>query len=277
MYDKIQLGVTDVRKFIEFVKFKYGYDFKDYALTSLRRRIQKYMFLNNIPDVAQVLVKLEMAENFDKFLIETSIEVTELFRDPPFWRVLRDDILPSLDKLYSKINVWIPDCSTGDDIYSLLILAHEINLTSKLHITATNISDNILNNAKNPSYSMSKLELAQHNYQRFNDKGKLDNYIKLEPFSFSIDQRFVSNVNFVSHSLTDENLLGDYHIIISRNILLYFNSSMHDKIVSKFNSSLHRNGFMCLGTQETIEFCKDVKRFTVYNQSESIYKKNDTL
>lgn len=277
MYDKIQLGVTDVRKFIDFVKFKYGYDLKDYALTSLRRRIQKYMFVNNITDFAQVLVQLEETEAFDKFLLDTSIEVTELFRDPSFWRVLRDDVLPSLDKLYSKINVWFPDCSTGDEIYSLLILAHEINLTSKLNITASNLSDKLLELAKNPAYAMSKLELARHNYQRFNDKGNLDNHIKLEPFNFSIEKRLISNVSFVKHSLSDEELLGTYHIIISRNILLYFNSSMHDRVVSKYLSSLQRGGFMCLGAQETIEFCRDNKKFTVYNESESIYKKNDTL
>ena len=277
MYDNIQIGISDVRKFIEFVKSRYGFDFKDYALTSFKRKLQKAFYLNNIKSIEEFIQKIEVQEQFDKFLQETNIENTELLRDPSFWRSLRDDIIPEILKFHSKINVWIPESSTGDEIASLAILINEMKIADKVNIVTTSLAESLFKLSKNPIYSMSKLELAQHNYQRFNDKGDLNNHIILEPFGFRMKQELFSNVIYKIHDITSEETMLEKNLILARNILLYLNAGCHDKNITKFASSLTRNGYLCLGTQETMVFCRDAKRFTEVNISEGIYKKNENI
>lgn len=277
MYDNIQLGISDVRKFIDFVKLQYGFDFKDYALTSFKRRLQKAFQLNNMKNMDEFIQKTDTRAQFEKFLLDTNIENTEILRDPSFWRSLRDEIIPELLKYHSKINIWLPESSTGDEIASIAILINEMNIADKVTVVTTAMTEALFSLAQNPMYSMGKMELGLHNYQRFNDKGDFNNHIIMEPFGFRLKPELLSNITFKVHDLISEETMPEKNLIIARNILLYLNTGCHDRVVTKFLNSLSRNGYLCLGTQETLEFCKDAKRFAVVNKSEGIYKKLETI
>lgn len=271
--DEINIGVTDIRRIAELLKNNYNIEINNYALTSMKRRIKKCIALNELGHFDNLMSKLESPEFFAKFMHDTSIEVTEMFRDPAFWREMKTQILPDLLKKFNTINVWFPDYSSADEIFSLAILAREEGMQSRINIHATALHQSLLNQENTGLYSMKKLEVSEANYKRFNDKGNYEQYYTLEKFGYKMNSNLLSNVKFSIFDLLKHEMTNSFHLIIARNILLYFNSNMHDNCVSVFSKTLLKDGYLAIGTLETIEFCRDSKKFTLINPMEKIYKK----
>lgn len=272
--DEINIGVTDIRRIAELLKSNYNLEINNYALTSMKRRLKKCISINELGNFENLMKKLESPEFFTKFMNDTSIEVTEMFRDPAFWRELKTQIIPDLLKKFNTINVWIPDFSSADEIYSLAILALEDGYHSKINIHATAVHQSLIRPSEIGLYQMKKLEVSEANYKRFNDKGDYNQYYTLEKFGFKMNSNLLSEVKFSTFDIVKDEMPCNYHLIIARNQLLYFNSNMHDNCVTLFSKALVKDGYLAIGTQETIEFCRDSKKFTLINPMEKIYKKN---
>jgi len=269
------IGVSDVRRFYEVMRESYKVDYSYMASTSLKRRIEKFIELENIGFDAFLDLVKKNDEFHRKFLNFIRIKGTELFRDPSLWRMLRDKILPDMIAERGIIKIWIPDVSTSEDLFSLLILLQETNLRSKVIIEGS-FNEYLpydLNNI--PVYPHSEIEISAGNYKRFNEKSDFMQYVNAVQGGYTINNDFLqgfslSTFNFVNPQ-TPASL---YDITLCRNILIYYSQPQHDRLLTVFLDALVKNGLLILGHFESIAFCRDYSRFTPIYESERIFKKN---
>jgi chemotaxis protein methyltransferase CheR len=272
--DEIELSIADIRKLIEAIKITYSFDFSNYALTSFKRRISKFLINNNIYKIDDLISRIISNKLlYKKFLFEIRIEITELFRDPSFWRYLRDKTLQTLNNNYQRINIWIVNSSSGDEIFTLAIVLKECGFFDKTNIYATDFTDEILNNSKSGLFSISKLENSEANYKRFNEKGNFNDYYKADKNTFLMNENLLANTKFLINDLSDNAPAKSIQVILSRNNFIYYNSNLQDKITHVFYKSLALNGYMILGIKESLNGCVDVKKFFAENENEKVYKK----
>jgi len=272
--EEIEISIADVRKLVEVIKNTYQYDFGNYALTSFKRRISRFLINNNIFRAEELIQKISYDKQlYNKFLYDIRIEITELFRDPSFWRYFRDKVLQLLNNNYQKINIWIVNSSTGDEIYTLSIVLKESGLFDKTTIYATDFSEEILKTSKSGLFPIHKLENSEANYKRFNEKGNFNDYFKADKLSFLMNENLIHNTKFIVNKLNGEAPSKSIQVILSRNNFIYYNSNMQDFIIHLFHGSLALNGFLILGVKESINGCRDIKKFFLENENEKVYKK----
>lgn len=272
--EEIELSIADIRKLIEAIKSTYNYDFSNYALTSFKRRISRFLLNYNIYRIETLISKIVVDKSlYLKFLTEIRIEITELFRDPSFWRYFRDKTLQTLNNNYQKINIWIVNSSTGDEIYTLAIVLKECGLFDKTNIYATDFSEEILQNAKSRILPISKLENSEANYKRFNEKGNFNDYFKADKNTFLMNENLLANTKFSINDLSELPPSKSIQVILSRNNFIYYNSNLQDKVTHVFYKSLALNGYLIIGIKESLNGCADIKKFLIENENEKVYKK----
>ncbi len=273
--EEIEISIAGVRQLNEFINKVYGVDLGCYALTSYKRRIVKFMERNDIRSLDLFIKRLENKEVFNKFLSCQSVEVTEFFRDPALWRYFRDEILPAVAKNHDHIKIWIPGCSTGEEVASAVITLQEANLIKKAEIIATDITDEILKGVVNRKYPLSKYEYSAANYKRYNPEGdcEFSKYTITDKNSFTIPESLFDNVTFEKYNYFDDFKIRGVNIIICRNIFIYFSSQFQEKIFEKFTSKLAFNGYLIIGNKENIEWCSDIARYSLVNDSEKVFRK----
>jgi len=275
--DEIELSIADIRKLIEAIKNTYSYDFSNYALTSFKRRISKFLLNNNIFRIDDLIPKIISDKSvYKKFLSDIRIEITELFRDPSFWRYFRDKTLQVLNNNYQRINIWIVNSSSGDEIFTLGIVLKECGLFDKTNIFATDFTEDLLKNSKSGLFPIAKLENSEANYKRFNEKGNFYDYYKADKNTFLMNENLIANTKFLINDLTDNPPSKSIQVILSRNNFIYYNSNLQDKITNVFCKSLALNGYMIIGIKESLNGCGDVKKFYAENENEKVYKKIET-
>lgn len=274
MTDEIEIGIADIRKLIDFIKKTYDYDFSNHALTSFKRRVTRFLANNEIVKIDDLIIRLENKQFLNQFIKEITVEVTEFFRDPAFWRYFRDKLMVNMNN-FASINVWIPNCSTGEEVINTVITAKEGGFFDKVKVIATDSNEEILKQAKNCIFPSSKLELSVDNYKRFNEKGNFADYYTIEKGNFIINNELLKNVSYDCIDLTKAVANKTYNVVIVRNKLIYFNSILHDNLITLFHKSLNLNGYLVLGHKETLSWCRDVKKFSIENESEKVFKKID--
>ncbi|HEY8400944.1 MAG TPA: protein-glutamate O-methyltransferase CheR [Cytophagaceae bacterium] len=269
-----EIGITDLKKLTNVIYLKYGLDFRDYAISSFKRRIQRLIDLKNIPNVELLISKIE-ANSFtkDEFLHEITVNVTEMFRDPSFWRVLKTTI-SDISKNQEKIRIWHAGCSSGEEVYSMVIMLKELNLLDRCQIVASDIDNVILEKAKLGQVSNRNMELNCKNYLRYNeDKGDLNNYFTVSNNIAQLDTSLLKNVNFRIVDLVTATPFSKFDIILCRNVMIYFNQNLQAKVLKLLHESLFNFSYLCIGTKENIIWCDIVNKFTIVNNEERIYKK----
>lgn len=275
MQEELDISISDIRKLTDSIAKSYSYNLGNLALTSLKHRISRYLQINSIENIDILINKIQKDKsNYQKFIKDIDVDVTELFRDPSLWRYLRDTTLPNLAKNFNSINIWIPNCSSGDEVFSIAILLKEAGYYDRCKIFATALNDEIIQKAKRGIYSISKLELSDSNYKRYCD-GNFDKYYKLDKALFKIDQSLLSNVTFDIFDFSLEKFQKTVHIILCRNYMIYVNSHYQEQLVSTFHKSLISNGYLVIGHKENIAWCRDYKKFSVQNENEKVYKKTE--
>ncbi len=269
----LDIGIVDYRNIIKVIKETYDYDFSEYALTSLKRRIERLIQLQNLkhPDLLIERLRDDKAY-FQRFLEEIVVESTEMFRDPSLWRYLRDDLFPSLCKDNLKIKVWLPTCISGDELFTLSILLKEQNLTDKVEIYASCLNDNITERVKTGVFKQVKYEVSGDNYNRYQGISKFEEYCSKEVEQVKRDTSLVKNVNFIKQNINFDNSPQDIKLILCRNQLIYFTQSLHDKVLKVFYDSLMASGYLILGTKEQVGMIS-AKYYRLINEAESVYKK----
>ncbi|MCW3107247.1 MAG: cheR, partial [Segetibacter sp.] len=212
---------TDLKKFLDSIRFVYGYDFTEYAEASVRRRIDNFMSTRKI-DAFDTLGKMILQDDkfFEQFVQDLSVTVTEMFRDPLFYKSLRENVLPRL-ATYPFIKVWIAGCATGEEVYSIAILLHEEGLLNRSVIYATDINQNSIQVAKEGVYAVKEMKDYTSNYQKAGGTRSFSEYYKSKYDSVMFDRSLKQNIVFSPHNLAVDKSFNEFQLIICRNVLIY--------------------------------------------------------
>lgn len=247
--------------FIHTIYEYYGYDFSGYSRASFRRRIQRILRVHNADGLEDLLSRIRSSsEYFENVVSEITVNVTEMFRDPEFFAVLRSHILPELGTK-PLLRIWHAGCATGEEVFSVAILLKELNLLHKSLIYATDISPEVLNVAKEGIFALKNMPEYAENYR--DSGGKLDfstyysaNY-GLAKFSNELIERMV----FSQHNLVSDRSFNEFDLILCRNVLIYFDKDLQNRVIELFDNSLTRLGYLALGSRENIKFSSTSSKY----------------
>lgn len=253
----------------------YGFDFRDYIYSSIRRRIWQRIRaerLNTISGLQEMV--LHNARFMERLVADFSINVTEMFRDPGFFFAVRMKVVPILRNL-PFIRIWHAGCSTGEEVYSMAILLHEEELYDKTRIYATDISENVLKKAKEGSFSLERMKVYTKNYHQAGGKNDFSSYYKTTDVNATFKPYLGKNIVYAQHNLATDYSFNDFHLIVCRNVLIYFNKLLQSRVHSLFFESLGTPGILGLGQKE--EMCIDeyANRYLKIDGVEKIYQKID--
>jgi chemotaxis protein methyltransferase CheR len=272
MIEDIEL--IQLKYLLSHLKEKFHYDFSDYTMSSFKRRVIRILELYGFDTVEALIKRLDS----DKFFIDTvvkaiTVNTTEMFRDPSFWRKLRDEIIPDLNTV-NKIRIWHAACSSGEEVYSMCILLKELELLEKAEIVAIDLNEDVLSTAKKGVYFYRNMELNESNYQKFEGKKKLSEYYtQINPEQVQFDPRLIENVTFHKYDLVRSLPISKFDLIICRNVMIYFNIDLQSRVVDLFDISLFKGGYLAVGSKETIAWSKAAKNFSTICAEEKIFKK----
>jgi chemotaxis protein methyltransferase CheR len=268
-----EICIKDIKRVTDTIFASTGIDFSNYAFSSFKRRIIRFFEINKVRDLNAFLEKVLTDRNYaDTLVREITVNVTEMFRDPSFWKVLRDNILPEIsDK--KTINIWHAACSTGEEVYSMLILLKEAGLLNKSRIIATDLNSNVLKVAERGIYSQRNLDTNIKNYIQFGGTCELSDYYSVVDNSIHFNLSLADNVEFKCHNLAQDGPISGFDLILCRNVLIYFNFELQEKVINTFNESMGEGSFLAIGSKESIRWCKASTHFSEENYDEKIYRK----
>lgn len=274
---RYELGIVDTRSIIKTLKEDFNYDFKNYALTFFKRRVENIIRLYNLKDAEGFLRKLKSDKEFiEIFLKEICIENTEMFRDPSMWRVLREELLPKLLANTSSFKIWFPEVSSGEELFSLNILLKQLNFLDKVRIFASSISTKKIEDIKNGKFLARKIEVNDANYKRIFSQGELSDYYKVDGDFGYWDTDLVKNVEFKVDKISFDDYPKGVKLIIFRNHMIYFNQILQERCMKMLNNSMVPGGHLIIGNNEKIDYWNSDKDYVLVNAGESIYKKKLT-
>jgi chemotaxis protein methyltransferase CheR len=266
------LSIQDLDELIDLVKKIHGFDFSSYSKASLKRRVLRIMQnkKQTFYDLKHVLVNNQAF--FQEFLDEVTVNVTEMFRDPSFYKALNNQVIPYLSS-YQHVKIWSAGCSSGEEVYSLAILLNETGLRKKSFIYGTDINTEMLKEARKGIYSLKKIKSYAENYQYSGLKGSLTDHFTIMYDAASVHSELKHNTLFSVHNLVSDAIFNEFQLITCRNVFIYFESELQEKILELFYNSLAPLGFLCMGSKETIRSDKFKKKFKIINSKENIYQK----
>lgn len=263
----------ELKMLMEAVYLKYNYDFRDYTGASQKRRILVAMREMECDTVSRLQAKvMHEADGFAQLLQYLTIPVTEMFRDPEYWLALREHVVPFL-KTYPSLKVWVAGCSTGEEVYSLAILLQEEGLLERTIIYATDINPESLEAARRGVFNLDRMRLYTENYQKAGGRRAFSDYYTAAYAGALFERGLIENVTFADHSLATDSVFSETHFVSCRNVLIYFNRKLQDRVLGLFHESLCYRGFLGLGSKESIDFSSYAGRFDVLARRERIYRK----
>lgn len=263
----------ELKMLMEAVYLKYNYDFRDYTGASQKRRILVAMREMECDTVSSLQARvMHEADGFAQLLQYLTIPVTEMFRDPEYWLALREHVVPFL-KTYPSLKVWVAGCSTGEEVYSLAILLQEEGLLERTIIYATDINPESLEAARRGVFNLDRMRLYTENYQKAGGRRSFSDYYTAAYDGALFERSLIENVTFADHSLATDSVFSETHLVSCRNVLIYFNRKLQDRVLGLFHESLCYRGFLGLGSKESIDFSSYAGRFDVLARRERIYRK----
>jgi chemotaxis protein methyltransferase CheR len=258
---------------LQAIYLKYGYDFRDYAKSSIKRRVARVLSLSELKTISDMQHKLLYDKPyFETVLLNLSIHVTEMFRDPSFYKALRNKVIPVV-KDWPFIKVWHAGCASGEEVYSMAILLMEEGIYNKTHIYATDFNENVIEKAKEGIYPIDMLKRYTHNYQQAGGHESFADYYTAQYGYVALKKSLKKNITFADHNLTTDSTFGEMDLIVCRNVLIYFNRKLQDRVFRLFRDSLCEGGILCLGAKESIRFSECSDDFEDLVKKEKIYRK----
>lgn len=263
--EDIELLLTDVAE-------RYGYDFTQYSKASLKRRLNRLCLLDKFTSFAELRYRvISDPEYLQRFVEEITVNVTEMFRDPSFYKALREDVFPRLGT-YPFIRIWIAGCSTGEEAYSIAILLKEANLYHKSLIYATDINPGVLERASNGMFPISQMQQYSENYIQSGGKEDFSKYYTANYDSVKFNSDLKDKMIFSTHNLVSDTSFNAFQLILCRNVLIYFDKDLQNSVFDLFDESLDTLGYLALGSKETIRFSNLEKKYNQINE-ERIWRK----
>ena len=263
----------EIKLLLQAIFLKYGFDFRDYTSTHIKRRLDNRLGLSGLANFGQMQHRLIHDEAFfNELLLDLSINVTEMFRDPWFYNKIRNEVIPHL-QTYPFIKVWHAGCSAGQEVYSMCIVLEEEGMKGRTQIYATDFNELILEKARAGIYPIGVIRDYTANYQQAGGKKSFSDYYSAQYEHVIINQELKEKVLFSSHNLVTDGVFGEMNIIFCRNVLIYFNKDLQNKVLKLFYDTLCPGGFLCLGSKESLKFTDLTDDFEVVAEREKIYRK----
>ncbi|GAL86766.1 chemotaxis protein CheR [Sporocytophaga myxococcoides] len=268
-----EIGINELRKLIQTITERFDYDFSNYSSASFKRRIQRFIEIKRLGSVENLVNKIISGEiKKNDLFTEVSVNVTELFRDPSFWKYLRKVLQEQ--NLSQNLKIWQVGCSSGEEVFSLMILLNDLNLLNKAEVISTDFNTGIIDKAQSGLIPGKSMELNTSNFIKTGFKGELANYFMPEGDNFKLNKDLLSKIKFKEINLVKDMYNGSVDMILCRNILIYHNPQLQNDILKKFHQSLNMSGLLILGSRETVEWSEVASKYTMLGPEERIFRKN---
>jgi chemotaxis protein methyltransferase CheR len=270
---KPDLERIEIELLLEGIFRHYGFDFRAYAYASIRRRLWKRIEEEGLSSVSALQERvLHEPEMMEKLLLDLSINVTAMFRDPGFYCTFREHVVPLL-RTYPFIRIWHAGCSTGEEVYSMAMLLREEGLYDRSRIYATDINEVVLQRAKAGIFPIERMQEYTDNYIRAGGKRSFSEYYTAKYGGALFDQSLTKNVVFSQHNLVTDRSFSEFNVILCRNVLIYFDKTLQSKVHSLFYDSLPMFGVLVLGSKETLRFMAYEECYQQIAPPEKIFRK----
>jgi chemotaxis protein methyltransferase CheR len=263
----------EIRLLLEALYGRYHYDFRNYAMASIKRRLKQarqQMGFASFSALQESL--LHDPAMLPRILAYLTVQVSEMFRDPSYFRAIREKVVPHL-RTYPSLKVWIAGCSSGEELYSLVILFREEGLEERTLFYATDINQDALRTAEEGIFGVDRMRLFTENHRESGGRSSLSDYYQAAYGRVSFEKSLRQNVVFSDHSLVTDAVFAEMHLISCRNVLIYFDRIFQDRALGLFKDSLARKGFLGLGAKESLRFSKYAGAFTDFVREEKIYQR----
>lgn len=263
----------EISLLLEGVYRQYGFDFREYAKASLRRRLWRRVYAEGLRTISGLQERvLHDPTAMERLLLDLSINVTSMFRDPGFFASFRAKVVPML-RTYPFIRIWNAGCSTGEETYSLAILLREVGLYDRSRIYATDINEAVLRAAAEGIYPLAKMQEYTENYLASGGTRSFSDYYRTAYEGAHFDRSLTENIVFAQHNLVSDRTFNEFHVVVCRNVMIYFDRSLQERVHQLFVDSLAPFGVLALGRKETIGHGSHSGQFDVLDEQERIYRR----
>jgi chemotaxis protein methyltransferase CheR len=263
----------EIRLLLEALYSRYHYDFRNYAMASIKRRLRQARQQLGFASISAMQESLlHDAAMLPRILGYLTVQVSEMFRDPTYFRAMREKVVPHL-RTYPSLKVWIAGCSGGEELYSFVILFREEGLEERTLFYATDINQDALRAAEAGIFGLDRMQLFTENHRKSGGKSSLSEYYQAAYGRVSFDRSLRRKVVFSDHSLVTDAVFAEMHLISCRNVLIYFDRTAQDRALGLFKDSLARKGFLGLGSKESLRFSQYAGSFADFLREEKIYQR----
>ncbi len=270
---KSDLEAVEISLLTEGIYRHYGFDFRDYSVPSLRRRLWKRVYAEGLSTISGLQEKvLHDSACMERLLLDVSVNTTAMFRDPTFYRAFRERVVPVL-RTYPFVRIWHAGCSTGEEVYSMAILLQEEGLYERCRIYATDINEAVLQRAKDGIFPLSSMQENTTNYNAAGGSGTFSDYYTAR-YDYAIFRPSLrENVVFAQHNLVTDASFNHFNVIFCRNVLIYFNNVLQDRVQQLFLDSMEMFGILGLGKKESLRFTQVADNYEEVDAEDKIYRR----
>jgi chemotaxis protein methyltransferase CheR len=263
----------EVKRLLEAVYAEYGYDFRNYAAASIRRRVLRRVEAEGLPSLTALHDRV-MSDKacMERMIVALTVHVTAMFRDPPFYISFRERVVPLL-RTYPFIRIWIAGCSTGEEVYSMAILLEEASLYDRCRIYATDLSDAALRTARAGIFPLRSMQEYSDNYLRAGGMRSLSEHYTAMYDNALFRQSLQRNVVFAQHNLVTDGSFNEFQVVLCRNVMIYFNKALQDRVHELIYQSLIRLGVLGLGLKETLRFTPHEAAYSELDRQQRLYRR----
>jgi chemotaxis protein methyltransferase CheR len=271
--DVRDLEEIEIALLLEAIFRRYGFDFREYAPASLRRRLWRRANAEGLPTLSALQDRvLHDPSCMERLLLDLSINVTAMFRDPAFYVALREKVVPLLHT-YPFTRIWVAGCSTGEEVYSLAIALDEESLLERTRIYATDINEGVLQRARQGVIPLDKMQEYTQNYLQGGGTRAFSEYYLASYDGAQIDRRLLENVVFAQHNLVSDRSFNEFQLIVCRNVMIYFDRALQDRVLTLFDDSLAKLGVLGLGHKETLRYSVLAERYEELDGHQKLFRK----
>jgi len=272
--NRYELGIVDIRNIIKMLDDVYGVDFKNHALTFFKRRVESFIKYHSFKDADGFIQKIEKDKDFfETFLKDICVETTEMFRDPSIWRLLKEETLPKNILTSPNFKIWLPEVTSGEELYSLAIILKKLKLLDNVQIIGSSISEHHLDRIRSGIFDPKKIETNDANYSRIFSEGQLSDYYTLKDDKAYWDVSLIESIKLTKQNIIFDDYPKGTKLILFRNQMIYYNQILQERFMKIMYNSLVPGGHLLIGNNERIEYWNSEKDYVLVSDSESIYKK----
>lgn len=268
-----EIEAIEIELLLQGIYRRYGYDFRNYAAASIRRRILNFAKNEQLMTITAVQERvLHDPAAMDRFVLSLTVNVTAMFRDPAFFYMLRTKVVPLL-KTYPLVRIWDAGCCTGEEAYSMAIILQEEGLYDKCRIYATDMNEAVLRKAKTGIFHLSHMKEYTDNYIQSGGKASFSEYYTAKYDHAILQQSLRKNIVFAQHNLVTDRSFNEFNLVMLRNVLIYFNEDLRQKVLGLVHDSLMPFGVLALGKRETLRFVEHERDYETLDSQEKLFRR----